>query len=550
MQYAIIILLWLIRLIITSEQEPVLAYGPHDALLYVERAFNLVNTGTFGSYNSRMFLKNPLISYILYGFRQISLPYHFFLELTVLTAAVYALYVAKKLQIKYAPLIIGAGILFLPATYDNAFFAIGRDGLSPILTVICFLSLLDVFTEIYYKNNKLLGYFLFPVSLSILVFLREEGKLFLILLLSLAVFSVYHQKRFNKDFSFSGKYIHSLKYPFACMCIVVTFGLMLTYGNYQMYGIFLHNDFSGGEFPSLINSLRRIKSEDQSRYVSIPRSSLEKVAKYIPEMRPVLNVYPAPPGKNSYFYKRYGVYDQWPDSHNLIWIKDAIFNAKVATDAKDSQLFYKNISNKIDLLCEQKVLNCTSKGKGLIRAPSSVDDYLLWINGFYNSILVPFTQNFVLSVKGDNLVNSDAVDINTKIMVGNEYAYIAMTSFDSLMQFNEKTESRVPVAEEEKKYSLVRANLIYWLLYPDVAVSNSSGVNTDLRGKISSIAEVNEEYIVSPLFNKKAWMNYDYKLGLGLAFLVQNESYARLFASSIQSNERLGGEVHYMNCGR
>jgi hypothetical protein len=45
-------------------------------------------------------------------------------------------------------------------------------------------------------------------------------------------------------------------------------------------------------------------------------------------------------------------------------------------------------------------------------------------------------------------------------------------------------------------------------------------------------------------------MNYDYKLGLGLAFLVQNESYARLFASSIQSNEKLGGEVHYMNCGR
>jgi hypothetical protein len=315
-----------------------------------------------------------------------------------------------------------------------------------------------------------------------------------------------------------------------------------------MYGIFLHNDFSGGEFPGLINSLRRIKSEDQSRYVSIPRSSLEKVAKYIPEMRPVLNVYPAPPGKDSYYYQRWGVYDQWPDSHNLIWIKDAIFNAKVAANAKNTQLFYKNISNKIDLLCEQKVLDCTSKGKGLIRAPSSVDDYLLWINGFYNSILAPFTQHFILSFKGDNLVNTD--DIDTNIMVGNEYAYIAMTSFDSLTQFNEKIESRVPVTEEEKKYSLVKANLIYWLLYPDVAVSNGVGVSTDLRGKISSIAEVNERYIVSPLFNKNAWMNYDYKLGLGLAFLVQNESYARLFASSIQSNERLGGEVHYMNCGR
>ena len=45
-------------------------------------------------------------------------------------------------------------------------------------------------------------------------------------------------------------------------------------------------------------------------------------------------------------------------------------------------------------------------------------------------------------------------------------------------------------------------------------------------------------------------MKYDYKLGLGLAFLAQNDSYVRLLASRIKSAEKLGGEDHYMKYGR
>ena len=550
--YSFIFLFWIIRLIITSEQETNMVYGPHDGYLYVRRAYNLFVNGTFGDYDSLILLKNALISYILYAVRQLGISYHIFVESIVLIGSLYTYYILQRFITNriYIALLITIITLFLPVTYDYFFFSIGRESISISISILFISSFIGVLYNIYHHINDRISYISFSISLLILVYIREEGILYLFFLFFIYLYQIlaYNKFLFNKNLLFG--FTKKAKFILFNLILIFSFAMLLNYSTYKMYGIFIQNDFSSGNFPKLINSLRSIKSENRAKYISIPRDVLEKVAYHIPEMKNMLLLYPAPPGKNSDYYNRYGVHNQWSDSHNLIWIKDAIWNSKVSKNAVELQKFYFDISQKIDNLCYENILDCDTKATGLIRKPNSIDDYLLWLNEFKNSILDPFRLGYYLLSKGDNVVHNDMLSIKTSLQIGKEFEYITMSNYDPFLDYLQRKKD----IKKDKidDLDIFKSNIKYWLDYPDVANCNCPvAIPDSLKNHLESIPDLDIEFLLkNSSFNKNSWKN-NINLAVKLEFLLKNEYTARSIMQKLNINSsKLGAEIHYINNGK
>lgn len=467
-----------VRMIMVSDINSPIIHGPHDASLYVTRAFHLLINGDFGSYDSRTLIKAPGISLWIAWIRCLGIPYILSINLLHIFSTLYLITALRRTGAGPITLLATFSLLlFNTVVFGNEWFAIGREPLDLSILTMLVAGMIFFVANLRSSGTLWSHGLIIASSFTFLLLLREENVLLWSFLLVLTGLSLW-QARLN------GKLIR-WKHPL----IVMGFMTAMTAGVSQlgtmymisrMYGLPLVNDFSTGEFPKFISALRSASGLQTNPYVSISQKGLAQVAQAVPLAARLVAKMPPPDGLGSYSDKRWGVSTERPNSHMFMMIKDVAYIARLTPTLPAAQEYFKRARYDIERACQDGRLKCTPSGEGLFpplrpewmplmgkemlnivkmmaalpndvtRGPYPPVIHLLEFDVAKSGLSFPVLQD-------NAIVGEQALDL------GRQFQIVAQTSFDSVQQWR-LTPSRVnetPWAGKEELY----ADQINWLRY-------------------------------------------------------------------------------------
>jgi hypothetical protein len=567
--WLILIVLAVVRLITVSDLNVPIIYGPHDGLLYVSRAFHLLLGHGFGPYNSQLLIKHPGISIWIYLVRLTGVSFFLSVNLVFILAGMYFVQAARRAGGNSILLFACyVAYLFNPVSYFGLFLQVLRDGVAPPLMVLLLGALIFIFHAARSERPAVSHLLVFTVTFSFLLQFREEDFLLYVLWAAFAGLLFWSLRPVSW---------HS---PPARILLAVLILPLLSSGCGDLatrwfirahYGAGPINDFGSGEFAGLIAAMRSVKSEAKSRYISIPQDSVRKIGKALPELSGFLSQLPPPPAQDPYYFGRWGVRGEWPNSHFFFWIKDTAYRAGLTPDLPAAQQFFRRTAQDIRRACRDGRLACEPDGDGLFPA-----FHLTWLPvmgqeaiGVAGMMVYPPREGFLLSGPpiaspwgGQNLEASDEV--------GRQYQLAVMSPYDGGLQAA-FLGSNVP-AGWSKNVELY-ANLKYWLDYPDVAASPAVGVQRCLGpefnrllqrtaaglipGRSASFSAATAADYMSSLQRAglisqpewERWQNAPADVYFVLRYLMQQpEEAIRLLQTRAQGQE-LGAIQHYRSSG-
>ncbi|HRK09312.1 MAG TPA: hypothetical protein PLZ57_16205 [Pseudobdellovibrionaceae bacterium] len=364
-----------LRLFLTSDLFPVATYTPHDASLYVSRAYHLLEGTSFGPFDERLFIKLPGFSYLLAFMGGLSIRYDLW-TLSLLGVAV--LYFCRGLlefQVsKIATFILGVLIYFHPISFDLG-FEVMREKVSLALYLLIggasarILSRFQHVRGTEFEAASMSPWIVLSATVALSRLFREEDRVMGLVVIGglgalLYIRGAIENGRLRKVFSRPQWALIAL--PFiATVCMD---GLARGFAELK-YGKGVLHDFSEGEYPKLVAAIRSLDGSTQNRHVMWPEENLQVLSNHIPEFKPVYDLMPKP-SLDSYSCKRFQVCSEWTNGWIVFWLKDSAFYAGKTPNLLMSQGYFRFLREKIEALCIDGVLNCREQGSGLIRPPS------------------------------------------------------------------------------------------------------------------------------------------------------------------------------------
>ena len=460
-----------LRMVMVSDVNLAIYYTPHDGSLYLTRAFHLLTDGTFGPYNSTTLLKAPGISLWIAFMRWFGVPYMLSINLIHIISSLYLIGALRRTGIDpLALLVTFALLLFNSVVFGSEWFALGREPLDLSLSILLVASMLFIMTNTPTRRALWIHGLIVVSSFTLLLFLREENVLLWSFLFVAVMLGIWQAVLDAEQISW--------KHPMLVVGLVtaMTSGIC-HYGLTRMidrtYGLPIINDFSEGEFPKFIAAMRSASGRQVNPYISITQEALGDVAQVVPMVAPLFAQMPSPPTIGSYYHKRWGVSDEWPNSHIFLWIKDAsIGGAGITPTLPTAQAYFKNARQNIEQACQDGRLKCVPSGSGMFpplryewipQLGSEMLSILKLIRNPPNSVI---QESYILPVQqNDSLSGEDAITL------GRQYQVAALNSFDSLYQWKitpPKSDTSLQATKDQvysdlmDNKSLYRSPLLKW----------------------------------------------------------------------------------------
>jgi hypothetical protein len=484
-----LIIVSLLRLFLVHDIELPMVNSPHDGSLYVSRAYYLVTAGNFGPYDGRLFVKDPGSSLFIAISRWLGFDYLSFLNLLHIIAAVYFATGLVRIGLgRVKSGILFAVALFAPLTVSTTWFNVLRENLDIILHLFFFAAL--TFGLASWRQNKTspLDMFVLSISGAALFYLREESVLLLAVIAGLFAIEMLRWWRAHRVIALSPAKNGTMR---ACALMLLTIalfkiGFMSIY--FLKYDTFVVNDFGSGSFPRFVAALRSASGDAQRPYVSITQDGLHKVAKQVPYLQRLVDHMPGLPGPNDPYANRYGVFDEFTNSHIMFWIKDAAFGAGFTPNASEAQKFFSTAANDIEAACARGALTCVSEPSTLIPPVK-----LAWLknirfgiwDGLHNlvhlasshcrpSACIAFSNTEGLDAMDDiqPFVIGQLAGWSEAIRLGRMHQFAAKIAVDSLGQ--------TAAFYRSQKLSVEDLSVDYWCRYQDIAVEKYFGVLNSL----------------------------------------------------------------------
>jgi len=541
-----VLCLWMIRLVLTSDQDPEAVYAPHDHLLYTKEAFFLLTGGWLGPYDNCTLLKNPLLAYLLAFARWTGFTYRSAVEALVFITGLHLRRASNPFLGRVGSLVCVALFFFNPVMFDFYFWNVGRDGLLPLFTLNLALLWMGLLSQAW--QNRVVEHwvapsfcFLFALCLN----LREEGILYLYFPATLVASAIWGSFR---QLSPPNALRQTCRVAlFAILAGLILQGLVALHIA-NRYGVFLYNDFRQGNFPKLIRALQSIDTGSKQTYVSISQKDLQAAARVVPDISKINRALPSPPVGGALYNDRCPVSEEWPDSHHFIWIKDAIHNAGLAPSAREFQDLCGRLAFEIrQCISEGTLPSSGESGGGIITFPRNRGEWVLVGKGFCHGLCQPFLLSFTSYGKPSNLIRGPSASRNFT-QFGNMFSYVTYTPFDSLRNHQEGTGAAPAGLEQDTAQIIrIRRNLLYWIRYPDVAMSGIYGLDDPIREAAMTATQTGEGGRNAYYANTQTWEGVDPDLGSGLAFLVGNRP--ALLALTTK-NLSLRAEKHFADSGK
>ena len=461
-----------LKLILVSDIAVHIRFSPIDDSLYVGRAYAFLTGSGWGGYDSYVLAKLPGMSLWLVASRLIGIPYLLGINILYCLAGLLFVKAALKSEVKNTVLLFAYFVyLYNPITFSVGWALVMREALSSVLTI----ALLGVSLQIL-SNTKVrlpLGWiFAWGLLFAFSQLLREEDGLlwsYFILFASVASWA-------RRDLVAA-----QIDRKFALLLLSVTF-VLTSLGNYvarsfneSYYGSPILSDYSEGEFPRLMATLRSIDSTVDNRLVMLPQDVIQSLHALVPDFVPVLDRLPAP-GIQTYSCKLHGVCSEWSNGWMPWWVKMASWESGLTPSFLAGQAYFKSIREQIESLCVSKKLSCQTKGDGIIPPME-----LRWFRSFLNELSRIL---YMLIYPIADIVAMDAQSVNASKRLVEQYQYVTMTSVTENPRIDSNNNFGALQADWRNTLSFTDAILIgiavifgsfaivwRWVMYPGVALT-------------------------------------------------------------------------------
>ena len=460
--WGIIICLCFIKMILVSDQTPKIVNQPHDAYLYVKRAYMLLMDGSFGPYDSKVLVKLPGISYLLAFFRFLGIPSLLAHNALLIMSGLYVITGMRLNGVsRWVALLSFSLMIFHPFTESIWWIRILREPINMICHYFLFGALLMIYHNIVNEKYCLHHTLLFGGIFSFAILTREENILLFAFLGMAFVSSLLLGWRMNK-----------LKTPPVCVQLVMLLlipiiawyaGDSLARRHIQRhYGLPLLHEFSEGEYPAFIAAIRSVGNDLNDKRISISQEQLQKISKAVPMLKPLVDAMPKP-GPGSWSDKFHGVKDEFINGFINFWIHDSACKAGLFHTLLEAQNFYRNGRLAIEKACSEGKLECVPDGSSLFPRFK-----LSWIKVMIGEIPHAIKCTFSPPVGPVNY-SGPGYDRRFGNEVGLIYQAVTMSShYRKIISGNNKED--------------LSNDLLYWLNYPDVARSSFGPNHTFSQG--------------------------------------------------------------------
>lgn len=385
--------------------------SPHDDLLAVRIAKNLILGLALGDWNVNTFAKPSGFYFYLFLLNKFKLDYivanhliYLFLSL-ILSLKICEILFSKKTAKNYY-LIIYTYLIFVPTVYQMAFSKVYRSTLSYLLVTAFIILVIHTWSillkndvlknrnEIYLKwLNLSFTSLLFGLTYAALILTRSESYWILIALITFVVTLVFFTE--NKS-----KLIYSM--VIVIVLSSVSFFVSINTAkklSFSLYGYSLTENFYSNNFANAINLWSSIEIENDDLYhVTVNKAKREIVYAISPtasKLKPFLETEPDT-GWKIQSCMRNKICDE--SSSWFPWeLRDAAAQAVVMNSENDFQVFFKNIYLEIKEGCEKKIIQCGRTGAGpgsrsILDLPKS-ELFNNALNGFENLFIYPSGAN-------------------------------------------------------------------------------------------------------------------------------------------------------------
>ena len=355
--FLLVIKLWLV-----SSHYLMATQSPHDDLLFITQAHNILSGNWLGKYNQLVMIKGP--GYPLF------IAFAYWLNIPLLTAQQLLCWLASVIAVlAFYPLVRQKWILFLfflflffdPFSYNYPW--VGRAyrlGIYPslgLLVLSCFAAL-AVRSD---RSWKRILPWLFGASIFLpaLWNTREESVWIvpsLLLILTATACSVYRSEQKDRSILRIGVFLLPL------LVLPVTQYTLKTI-NQKKYGIQAVIELDTPEFKSAYGGLLRVKSKHwRQRYpvVHDVREQVYAVSPAFQELQPFLE------GSAGKKWQNLAGSNDIPAEFFIWAFRDAVAYAGYADNGPDALHFYKKMGAEIDQACQAGKLDCRSRFTSLI----------------------------------------------------------------------------------------------------------------------------------------------------------------------------------------
>ena len=304
----------------------------YDDELTVNQLLSLLSKNYLGDYSCRTLIKGPVFPILLFLIRLYNFNYSTIFTILYILVTIYFVYSLKDIvKNKKYLLIIFIILLFNPVTYSQDLFQrLYRNSLS-IIELLFFLG--SIIRVVFYKNKKLYHYILFGLSLSLMFLTREDNLWTYPIIGFIIIYSFIKNRK-----------IKVLIYNLVPILMLVLSLNMVSFINYKYYGIYTYNEIQKSEFHNTYKKILKIKDDTKISQVSIPKSTLYKLAEYS-------KTFDFTKEEIDTFYDKYAGSNGEIYNGNIVWyIRVLVYNKYKFKSGKDSELYYKKLGNEIDKL--------------------------------------------------------------------------------------------------------------------------------------------------------------------------------------------------------
>ncbi len=382
------------KLILSRSQQVFL--WPEEALLDDMTMYNAAVSITqgewLGEYGYLTLAKNSFFALWLAAVHMLGLPFLLAAQIMWATASLAgAACISPVLTKNWQKLALFGILLFNPASLANpdtvgGIYPVGftsrvyRDSIFPALCLLVVAGMVGFALRYKEKPRRWLGWLLMAgLSLAACWLCREDGWWilpFVVFIMLLVAWGLWRSKDMPKKEK--AKRVLGILLPI----VLLLAGVLAWAGmNKAVYGSFITNDFSTGEFADAYGAMTRIEHEDWDPKIAVPRDVRMQLYEHAPsvaELEPLL--------ESEWYLGRYAGEDENADysSGAFYWaLREAASELGYYDTPQKSAEYFSQMAAEINALCDEGVLNATAARSSV--SPPIKPQYVLpvLVEGFY-----------------------------------------------------------------------------------------------------------------------------------------------------------------------
>lgn len=309
----------------------------YDDQLMMDQMISLSQGNYLGSYHDRTLIKGIFFPCVLFLARFFSVSYSTFFTILYICASLYFLHsctvFTKSKKILYVIYVV---LLFNPVSYSSELF---QRLYRTTLALPQLLFFLGTIFHLLRQDKKSIIHFVFLGIVVSSMALTREDSIWVIVTCLFTIFCKLYQT----------KQMKTLFYFCIPLLIVIASLNIVSFINLHHYQYYTYNEMRNSSYKDFYLKVLEIKDDEQIDYVDIPKSTLYKLADYLPSLSFTRD-------RIDYYYEHLANDQGQIDNGRMIWyLRNWIFYEKKFPSSLEAQDFYNKLCKEMDDLFEKGI---------------------------------------------------------------------------------------------------------------------------------------------------------------------------------------------------